>query len=101
MKRWTNSLPGATKRLGAMMAFEVFLLVSLDARGYPWWSGAKNCSTTRPNTLLQLSRSSILEAHLAPRGRAIHLGTTRTLRNVRYLSAIRYYADLGPKFLEG
>ena len=65
MKRWTNGLPGATKRLGAMMAFEVFLLVSLDARGYPWWSGA----------LLQLSRSSILEAHLAPRGRAIHLGT--------------------------
>ena len=35
MMRWTNGLPGATKRLGAKMAFEVLPLVSLDARGYP------------------------------------------------------------------
>src|SRR6516165_4034347 len=94
MKRWTNGLPGATKRLGAMMAFEVFLLVSLDARGYPWWSGAKNCSTTRPNTLLQLSRSSILEAHLAPRGRAIHPGTNRRSGSVKFTAAIGGAADV-------
>jgi hypothetical protein len=35
MKRWTNGLPGATTRLGAIMALEVLPLVSLDARGYP------------------------------------------------------------------
>ena len=35
MKRWTNGLPGATKRLGANLVLEAFPLVSLDARGYP------------------------------------------------------------------
>jgi hypothetical protein len=29
----------------------------------------------RPDTLMQLSRSSILEVHLVPHGRAIHYGT--------------------------
>jgi hypothetical protein len=28
----------------------------------------------RPDTLMQLSRSSILEVHLVPHGRAIHFG---------------------------
>src|SRR6266478_7463723 len=30
----------------------------------------------RPDTLMQLSRSSILEVHLVPHGRAIHSGTS-------------------------
>ena len=38
----------------------------------------QNAPLQRPNTLLQLSRSSILERHLAPHGRAIHFGTKRT-----------------------
>src|SRR6266567_1637595 len=32
----------------------------------------QNRSTSRPNTLMQLSRSSLLELRLATRGRAIH-----------------------------
>src|SRR5262249_36903755 len=31
----------------------------------------------RPDTLMQLSRSLILEVHLVPHGRAIHFGTKR------------------------
>ena len=33
---------------------------------------------------MQLSRSSILEVHLVPRGRAIHLGTFQTSADVRF-----------------
>src|SRR5262245_30946933 len=32
----------------------------------------------RPDTLMQLSRSSILEVHLVPHGRAIHSGRKQT-----------------------
>ena len=35
-------------------------------------------STTRPNTLMQLSRSSVCQHHLATHGRTIHYGTTPT-----------------------
>src|SRR5262249_1083536 len=41
----------------------------------------------RPDTLMQLSRSSILEVHLVPHGRAIHFGTKRTYQHVSHLSA--------------
>ena len=35
MRRWTNGLPGATARLGAMMAHEVYPLVSLGCARIP------------------------------------------------------------------
>src|SRR5262245_4201790 len=42
----------------------------------------------RPDTLMQLSRSSLLDLHLATRGRAIHYGTfcdiTRRPSHVRF-----------------
>jgi hypothetical protein len=41
MKRWTNGLPGATKRLGAKMAFEVFRLVSLGCARIPMMARSK------------------------------------------------------------
>ena len=41
MKRWTNGLPGATKRLGAKMAFEVFPLVSLGCARIPMMARSK------------------------------------------------------------
>src|SRR6266702_7264451 len=48
----------------------------------------QNRSTSRPNTLMQLSRSSLLELRLATRGRAIHFGTYATFpggsRKARY-----------------
>src|SRR5262245_26673293 len=41
------------------------------------------CSTQRPDTLMQLSRSSLLEFCLATRGRAIHFGTKAKSTDVR------------------
>src|SRR6266699_2945631 len=54
-------------------------------------SGSK--PSTRPNTLMQLSRSSVLELPLATRGRAIHIGTSLTYQDVRYLAAFGGKAD--------
>src|SRR5499433_3668977 len=87
MKRWTNGLPGATKRLGAKMALRGLAAseswVHADTHDGP----EQIAPLQRPDTLMQLSRSSILEVHLVPHGRAIHFGTKRTSRDVRYLSA--------------
>src|SRR5215475_15725938 len=41
----------------------------------------------RPDTLMQLSRSSILEVHLVPHGRAIHLARSGLSAISSYLSA--------------
>src|SRR6516164_1766967 len=68
MKRWTNGLPGATKRLGAMMALRGLSPSQPGCARIPMVVRSEIWSTTRPNTLWQISRSSILEAHLAPRG---------------------------------
>src|SRR5262252_2652744 len=51
----------------------------------------------RPDTLMQLSRSSILEVHLVPHGRAIHLGTETTSHNVR--SHVRIQGNSGQQIL--
>src|SRR5215469_12664529 len=47
-----------------------------------------NAPLQRSYTLMQLSRSSILESHLATRGRAIHFGTTR--KNDRASNHVRF-----------
>src|SRR5262245_2886443 len=43
----------------------------------------------RPDTLMQLSRSSLLDLHLATRGRAIHIGASATSRGISVMSASR------------
>src|SRR5262245_53676997 len=48
----------------------------------------------RPDTLMQLSRSSILEVHLVPHGRAIHSGTFETSTDVRYTAAFGSNPDI-------
>src|SRR5262245_10321171 len=47
-----------------------------------------NRSTSRPDTLMQLSRSLILEVHLVPRGRAIHFGTKLPYQRRRPMSEV-------------
>jgi hypothetical protein len=47
----------------------------------------------RPDTLMQLSRSLILEVHLVPHGRAIHCGTKRQFVALRQLG--RYWVQSG------
>jgi hypothetical protein len=75
MKRWTNGLPGATKRLGAMMAHRGLSPSEPGMRADTHVGPEHRAPHQRPDTLLQLSRSPILEIHLVPHGRAIHPGT--------------------------
>src|SRR5262252_9239447 len=73
MKRWTNGLPGATKRLGAKMALRGLAASQPRMRADTHDGPEQIAPLQRPDTLMQLSRSSILEVHLVPHGRAIHL----------------------------
>src|SRR5439155_24476705 len=77
MKRWTNGLPGATKRLGAMMALRGLSASQPRMRADTHDGPEQIAPLQRPDTLMQLSRSPILEVHLVPHGRAIHYGTSR------------------------
>src|ERR1700756_617610 len=78
MKRWTNGLPGATKRLGAKMALRGLSASQPRMRADTHDGPEQIAPLQRPDTLMQLSRSSILEVHLVPHGRAIHSGTNAT-----------------------
>src|SRR5439155_16757098 len=78
MKRWTNGLPGATKRLGANLALRGLSVSQSGCARIPMMARSKIAPLQRPNTLMQLSRSSVLELPLATRGRAIHIGTSAT-----------------------
>jgi hypothetical protein len=64
MKRWTNGLPGATKRLGANLALGGLSGSESRMRADTHDGPEHDAPLQRPNTLLQLSRSSILEAIL-------------------------------------
>jgi hypothetical protein len=75
MKRWTNGLPGATKRLGAKMALQGLSPSESRMRADTHDGPEQIAPLQRPDTLMQLSRSLILEVHLVPHGRAIHVGT--------------------------
>jgi hypothetical protein len=77
MKRWTNGLPGATKRLGAMMALRGLSPSESRMRADTHDGPEQIAPLQRPDTLMQLSRSLILEVRLVPHGRAIHFGTSR------------------------
>src|SRR6266480_3586131 len=83
MMRWTNGLPSATTRLGAKMALRGLAASQPGCARIPMMVRSKRCSTKRPDTLMQLSRSSLSESRLAPHGRAIHFGTLdRRKRNI-------------------
>src|SRR5215469_11153898 len=88
MKRWTNGLPGATKRLGAKMALRGLAASQPRMRADTHDGPEQIAPLQRPDTLMQLSRSLILEVHLVPHGRTIHNGTKRTypgkLAHVRF-----------------
>src|SRR5713226_1688494 len=93
MKRWTNGLPGATKGLGANLALRGLSVSQSGCARIPMMARSKIAPLQRPNTLMQLSRSSVLELPLATRGRAIHRGTSQTYQDVRYLAAFGGKAD--------
>src|SRR5262249_52215387 len=87
MKRWTNGLPGATKRLGAKMALRGLAASQPRMRADTHDGPEQIAPLQRPDTLMQLSRSLISEVHLVPHGRAIHFGTKQTYRDTCRLSA--------------
>jgi hypothetical protein len=89
MKRWTNGLPGATMRLGAMMAQRGLSVSQPRMRADTHVGPELNAPLQRPDTLMQLSHSSLSEFHLVQRGRAIHHGTFETCQPARKLSACR------------
>src|SRR5262245_7243846 len=93
MKRWTNGLPGATKRLGAKMALRGLAASQPRMRADTHDGPEQIAPLQRPDTLMQLSRSLILEVHLVPHGRTIHFGTKRTFRGKFAMSALRGKAD--------
>src|SRR5262245_4572423 len=94
MMRWTNGLPSATTRLGAKMALRGLAASQPGCARIPMMVRSKRCSTKRPDTLMQLSRSSLLEIRLAPRGRVIHFGTDAKYRGAPAMSADWGEADL-------
>ena len=89
MKRWTNGLPGATKRLGAKMALRGLAASQPRKRADAHDGQEQIAPLQRPDTLMQLSRSLISEVHLVPHGRAIHFGTKR-INQVSRSRAVRY-----------
>src|SRR6516162_2519072 len=93
MKRWTNGLSGATKRLGAIMALRGLSASQPRMRADTHDGPEQIAPLQRPDTLMQLSRSLILEVHLVPHGRAIHFGTKPTCRDKSRMSAFGGKAD--------
>src|SRR4030095_4162017 len=87
MKRWTNGLPGATMRLGAMMAQRGLSASQPRMRADTHIGPELNAPLQRPDTLMQLSRSSLSEIRLVQRGRAIQNGTFETCRPAVTVSA--------------
>src|SRR6476659_6851581 len=73
MKRWTNGLPGATARLGAIMALRGLSVSQPRMRADTHAGPEQHAPHTRPNTLMQHLTFVVLEVCLATRGRAIHM----------------------------
>src|SRR5215475_5386067 len=80
MRRWTNGLPGATQRLGAMMTHRGL------SGSKPWMRAdthrgpEHNRSTSEAEYIDAALAFAFSEPHLAPHGRAIHHGTIRSRR---------------------
>src|SRR6266699_2936615 len=96
MKRWTNGLPGATKRLGANLALRGLSVSQSGCARIPMMARSKIAPLQRPNTLMQLSRSSVLELPLATRGRAIHPGTAAAGGDVGFVALDRAGIEAAP-----
>src|SRR5215831_4696278 len=89
MRRWTNGLPGATQRLGAMMTQRGLTASQPWMRADPHRGPEHNRSTSQAEYIDAAFTFALSELHLAPHGRAIHLGTTLPSGNRRARSARR------------
>src|SRR5262249_50442263 len=89
MRRWTNGLPGATQRLGAMMTHRGLTASQPWMRADPHRGPEHNRSTSEAEYIDAALTVALSELHLAPHGRAIHSGTTRPSSIRRARSARR------------
>src|SRR5262245_57945305 len=109
MKRWTNGLPGATKRLGAMMALQGLSLSQPRMRADTHDGPEQIAPLQRSDTLMQLSRSlswkSILYRTAGPyilarNGRSMRAGECLFIGEKRSCSG-HHCNDLNPKRSSG
>src|ERR1700756_4015893 len=94
MKRWTNGLPGATKRLGAKMALRGLSASQPRMRADTHDGPEQIAPLQRPDTLMQLSRSSILEVHLVRTAGPYILALSVDFGRCRELGRDRSKADM-------
>src|SRR6266545_6500967 len=88
MKRWTNGLPGAAKRLGAMMALRGLSGSQPGCARIPMMARSNVAPLQRPDTLMQLSRrrswNSVLHRAAGPykvalSGRSLRCGNSAVI----------------------
>src|SRR5215813_5671682 len=77
MRRWTNGLPGATQRLGAMMTQRGLTASQPWMRADTHHGPERNRSTSEAEYIDAALTFALSELHLAPHGRAIHLALLR------------------------
>src|SRR5262245_32739075 len=77
MRRWTNGLPGATQRLGAMMTQRGLTASQPWMRADTHPGPEHNRSTSEAEYIDAALTFALSELHLAPHGRAIHLALPR------------------------
>jgi hypothetical protein len=97
MRRWTNGLPGATKRLGAKMTQRGLSASQPRMRADTHRGPEHNRSTSEAEYIdaaLTFARSKL---HLAPHGRAIHPGTFLTFATARVTAVLKPKADVERK----
>src|SRR5262245_65628874 len=80
MRRWTNGLPGATQRLGAMMTHRGLSGSKPWMRADTHHGPEHNRSTSEGEYIDAALTFALSELHLAPHGRAIHSGTSQPNR---------------------
>src|SRR5437899_12860588 len=94
MKRWTNGLPGATKRLGAMMALRGLSASQPRMRADTHDGPEQIAPLQRPDTLMQLSRFVDLGSPSCTARPGHTCGTPRRFAEVRRFGRDRSEADM-------
>src|SRR5512144_418532 len=94
MKRWTNGLPGATQRLGAIMTQRGLTASQAWMRADTHRGPEHNRSTSEAEYIDAALSFALLELHLAPHGRAIHCGTSRPFVTPHATAAFSPQSDL-------
>src|SRR6266508_7055527 len=100
MKRWTNGLPGAAKRLDAMMAIRGLSGSQPGCARIPMMARSNIAPLKRPDTLMQLSRSPARHSTLHRAAGPYIYGTTREQVFIDALAVPYDTAAFGGRFLK-